>query len=98
MKTINAQPAGGIESTSVFLPLVTAERLPPIDVVAVPGVVGVVVPSAFVDAGAGFGSGRAGIFPASGLGTSVAVAGVESGILYLYFTQEFQSRESNLFL
>jgi hypothetical protein len=39
------------------------------------------------------------MFPASGLGTSVALAGADSGIyLYLYFTEEFQSRQSNFFL
>jgi len=69
------------------------------DWTGVAGVVGVVFPSALVDAGGGFGSGRPGMFPASGLGTSVALAGADSGIyLYLYFTEEFQSRQSNFFL
>ena len=100
MKTINVHPSGGIESTSVFLPLVTVERLPPIDVVAVPGVVGVVVPSAFVEAGGAFGGGGGGIVPGGGGGMSTEGAGLESGIclLILYFTQEFQARQSNLFL
>jgi hypothetical protein len=95
---IKTQPVGSIESTSDLLPLVTAERVPSIDLVAVAGAVGVMVPSAFVDAGGAFGGGAAGIFPVFALGTSVALAGADSGIyLYLYFTEEFQSRQSNFF-
>jgi len=90
-----------IESTIDFLPAAAAAAAAggaPMDVVSVAVAVGVVVvPRAFVDAGAGLGSGRAGIFPASALGTSLALAGVDSGILYLYFAEEFQSRQSNLF-
>ena len=87
-----------IASKIDFLPAASAAGGVPMDVVSVAVAVGVVVPSAFVDAGAGFGGGAAGIFPASGLGMSVALACAESGILYLYFTQEFQARQSNLFL
>ena len=87
-----------IASMIDFLPVESVAGGVPMDVVSVAVAVGVVVPSAFVDAGAGFGGGVAGILPASGLGTSVALAGAESGIVYLYFTQEFQARQSNLFL
>jgi hypothetical protein len=46
------------------------------------------LPSAFVDAGAGFGGGGGGIVPLGGRGISAEGAGLESGILY--FTEEFQ--------
>ena len=55
-------------------------------------------PSAFVDAGGGLGGGVGGIVPLGGLGISVASADLESGILCLYFTEEFQPRQPNLFL
>ena len=51
-----------------------AGGVPAIDVVAVPGAAGVVVPSAFVEAGAGFGGGGGGIVPPGG-GGMLAAAG-----------------------
>jgi hypothetical protein len=68
------------------------------DSTGVAGVVGVVVPSAFVEAGGAFGGGGGGIVPGSGGGTSAADAGWDAGAgpepdilyVYLYFTQEFQ--------
>ena len=63
----------------------------------VAGVVGVVFPRAFVEAGGAFGGGGGGIVPEGGGGMSTEGAGLESGIclLILYFTQEFQARQSN---
>ena len=60
-------------------------------------------PSAFVDAGGGFGGGFGGMFPPRG-GAEEVVAGWDVGggpepdiLVCLYFTEEFQSRQSNIF-
>ena len=66
-------PPEAIASNSDFLPVSgAAVAVAVIDALGVPVAVGVVLPSAFVDAGGGFGGAGGGIIPPGGGGIFVA--------------------------